>query len=74
MLTPPPRRFTITVVRNSGERPMFGQFGGFERRLATLIPDRKPDYWWSFKTEADYEARLYEAFGAVIEYGLAALS
>lgn len=74
MLTPPPRRFTITLVRNSGEHPMFGQFGGFERRLATLIPDVKPDYWWSFKTEAEYEARLYEAFGAVIHYGLAALS
>ncbi len=73
MLTPPPRRFTINLVRNNGERPMFGQFGGFETRLSTLLPDAKSDYWWSFKTEEEYEARLHEAFQAVVQYGLAAM-
>jgi hypothetical protein len=73
MLTPPPRRFTINLVRNNGDRPMFGQFGGYESRLSVLLPDSKPDFWWSFKTEAEYEERLREAFKAVVQHGLAAM-
>ncbi len=73
MLTPPPRRFTINLVRNNGDRPMFGQFGGYETRLAAVIPDYKPDFWWSFKTEQEYETQLREAFGLIIQYGLAAM-
>ncbi len=73
MLTPPPRRFTINLVRNRGDRPLFGQFGGYETRLGVVLPEPKPDYWWSFKTEAEYEQRLREAFGLVVQYGLASL-
>jgi hypothetical protein len=70
MLTPPPRRFTITLIRSTGERPMFGQLGGYETRLSVVLPDAKPDYWWSFKTEEEYETRLREAFNGVVHYGL----
>ncbi|MDB5082340.1 MAG: hypothetical protein JWP00_4264 [Chloroflexi bacterium] len=73
MLTPPPRRLNINLVRNEGERPMFGQFGGFETRLGAILPDKKTDYWWLFKDEAEYEARLRETFGLVVQYGLAAM-
>ena len=73
MLTPPPRRFTINLIRSTGDRPMFGQIGGYETRLGNLLPEPKIDYWWSFKTEEEYEARLNETFGLVVEYGLAAM-
>lgn len=73
MLTPPPRRFTVNLIRNNGERPLFGQFGGFETRLSAVLPNSKADYWWSFKSEEEYEARLREAFEGVLEYGLAAM-
>lgn len=73
MLTPPPRRLNINLVRNEGDRPMFGQFGGFETRLGAILPEQKLDYWWPFKDEAEYEARLCETFGLVVQHGLAAL-
>lgn len=73
MLTPPPRRFTINLVRNKGERPLFGQFGGYEVRLGVVLPTPNPDKWWSFRNEQEYEARLREVFEDVIKYGLAAL-
>ncbi|HEX2915228.1 MAG TPA: hypothetical protein VH186_30970 [Chloroflexia bacterium] len=73
MLTPPPRRFTINLIRNNGDRPLYGQFGGYEARLGTLLPEPKMDYWWSFKTEEEYEAKLYETFRLVVQYGLSAM-
>lgn len=74
MLTPPPRRFTVNLLRNKGERPAFGgEFGGYEQRLAAVIPDMQPDYWWSFKTEEDYAQKLREALQAVVQHGLASL-
>ena len=73
MLTPPPRRLNINLIRNDGDRPMFGQGGGYETRLSALLPDKKVDYWWPFKDEAEYEERLRETFGLVVKYGLAAL-
>jgi len=72
MLTPPPRRFTINLVQNPGERPLFGASGGFEARLSAILPNAKPDFWWSFKDESEYEARLREAFSQTVEYGLPA--
>lgn len=73
MLTPPPRRLNVNLVCNEGDRPMFGQGGGFETRLGAILPDKKVDYWWPFKDEAEYEAVLREVFGLVVRYGLAAL-
>ncbi|MBN9388640.1 MAG: hypothetical protein J0I20_11350 [Chloroflexi bacterium] len=73
MLMPPPRRLNINLVRNTGDRPMFGQGGGYETRLGAILPDKKLDYWWPFKDEAEYEAQLRETFGLVVKYGLAAL-
>ncbi len=73
MLTPPPRRFTINLIRSNGDRPQFGQAGGFETRLGSLLPESKPDLWWSFKSEAEYEAELRETLGLVVQFGLAAL-
>ncbi|MEI7554150.1 hypothetical protein [Candidatus Chlorohelix sp.] len=70
MLTPPPRRFTINLVKNAGESPLFGSSGGFETRLSNLIPGTKPDYWWSFRNESEYEKQLREAFGSFLKYGL----
>jgi hypothetical protein len=70
MLTPPPRRFTINLVKNVGDRPLFGSNGGFETRLSNLIPGAKPDYWWSFRNESEYEERLREAFESFLKYGL----
>jgi hypothetical protein len=74
MLTPPPRRFTINLVKNKGDRPLFGANGGYEVRLSTLFSTPKPDFWWGFKNEEEYEARLREAFLQTIEFGLPALA
>jgi hypothetical protein len=73
MLTPPPRRLNLNLVRNEGERPLFGALGGYEPRLGAILPEPKLDYWWPFKDEAGYEASVREVFGLVVQYGLAAL-
>jgi len=74
MLTPPPRRFTINLVRNEGLRPLFGANGGWEKRLGHILPQPQPDRWWSFKDETEYEGQLREALAAVISYGLPAMA
>ncbi len=74
MLTPPPRRFTINLVKNAGERPMFGAFGGWEGRLGEFLPTSQPDRWWLFQDEAEYAAQLREALSATVTYGLPALA
>jgi hypothetical protein len=70
MLTPPPRRFTINLVKNPGDRPLFGTGGGFETRLSAVIPGSKPDFWWAFRDELEYSLKLREAFEKIRESGL----
>jgi hypothetical protein len=74
MLTPPPRRFTINLVRNFGERPLFGAFGGWEGRLGQFLPQPQPDKWWAFKDEVEYEAELRLALAEAVTYGLPAFA
>lgn len=73
MLTPPPRRFTINLIRNQGDRPVHGQWGGYTMRLGNVLPEPKLDYWWSFKTEEEYAEKLREALNLVVQHGLATL-